>query len=736
MLRRFFDRLRLPFRKDRELRSALYRILGFYPQNIEYYKIAFAHKSQAFRDKNGKPLNNERLEFLGDAVLESVISDILFHHFEKRHEGFLTATRSKIVQRESLNRLAKEMGIDKLIQTATRNTSPHSHLGGNAFEALMGAIYLDKGYKTCQKFVQKQILGRLMDLDGVANKEVNFKSKLLEWCQKNKLKQDFIMRLEENGKQQEPLFHCTVVIESLEFGYGKGHSKKEAQQQAARETLTMLRRDENVVDSVFRSKEKRTAMEANEMAVLPKIDEIEDDLLREQQQAKRPQPAEPRKAERKEQEAKSQAPVTPKEKGEKQPKKEAPKAEQSKEQKPQQKSVSEGGKAQQEKPASETVATEAPTAKKVQPAEKQPTPVPTEAPKKEKKEAKPAPLNVATLAEAAIAEAEKKEAHLPSLVETHGTAVVPTEAPRKREIVPAEDYKVKQQEQKARPKKAEKKPSEADVTNAPAEPAVTTEDKAVETPEVAPASPEKAVATPEPTIEATQATVEVLEPSISLPEVADVAPEVTNVAPEVTDVTPQPTEATEEVPATVAEAPQEKAPKKEKRPRHKVTRIADYTKTEVKTEEEVEAERQRQQEEREEKRRNKRIQREANRAKGELERLSQPKEAPAENDILAEVTLEEVDNGEKNDQQEKSTAALSNSAKRRLRRKRAAERAKQEQEAIAPTPAESQAEQPSEGTAESTVARKKHQKGNSRKRRRQQAVNNNEAQAPNAPAEA
>jgi ribonuclease-3 len=300
MLRRFFDRLRLPFRKDRELRSALFRILGFYPQNIDYYKIAFAHKSQALRDKNGKPLNNERLEFLGDAVLESVVSDILFHHFEKRHEGFLTATRSKIVQRESLNRLAKEMGIDQFIQTASRNHSGHSHLGGNAFEALMGAIYLDKGYKTCQKFVKKQILGRLMDLDGVANKEVNFKSKLLEWCQKNKLKQDFVMRLEDNGKQKEPVFHCTVIVESIEFGYGKGFSKKEAQQQAARETLTMLRRDENVVDSVFRSKEKRTAMEANEMAVLPKIDEIEDDLLREQQQAKRPQPAEPRKAERKE----------------------------------------------------------------------------------------------------------------------------------------------------------------------------------------------------------------------------------------------------------------------------------------------------------------------------------------------------------------------------------------------------------------------------------------------------
>lgn len=291
MLRKFIERLKLPFRKDRELRSALYRILGFYPHNIEYYKIAFAHKSQAFRDKKGQLLNNERLEFLGDAVLESVVSDILFHHFEKKHEGFLTSTRSKIVQRESLNKLAKDLGIDKLVQVSTRNSSHNSHIGGNAFEALMGAVYLDKGYKTCQRFIRKQILGRIMDLDGVANKEVNFKSKLLEWCQKNRIQNDFAMKMEDGGKQNEPTFHCTVVIEGVEFGYGKGYSKKEAQQAAAKETLTILRRDESAVDSVFRAKEKRTAMEANEVAVLPKIEEIEEALLQEKQQSKKAAPS-------------------------------------------------------------------------------------------------------------------------------------------------------------------------------------------------------------------------------------------------------------------------------------------------------------------------------------------------------------------------------------------------------------------------------------------------------------
>lgn len=610
MLRRLFDRLRLPFRKDRELRSALFRILGFYPQNIEYYKIAFAHKSQAFRDKSGKPVNNERLEFLGDAVLETVVSDILFHHFDKRHEGFLTATRSKIVQRESLNRLAKEMGIDKLIQTATRNTSHHSHLGGNAFEALMGAIYLDKGFKACQKFVKKQILGRLMDLDGVANKEVNFKSKLLEWCQKNKLKQDFVMHLDDGDKQKEPLFYCTVVIESIEFGFGKGYSKKEAQQLAARETLTMLRRDENVVDSVFRSKEKRTAMEANEMAVLPKIEEIEDALQREQQQPKRTQPAAPQKAERKAQEQKPNAAPQPKEKKEPQPK--------------------------------------------------------PEAPKKAKKPANEAPVNLASIAEAAIAEAEAAAPHLPTIVAPHSTAIVATEPPRKREIVPVTE---------SAPQPAQEQP---------AAPAVET---------TAP------VAAPTTAVEAPSAPVAA------------------------------PTPSAEEIPAA-------ETPKKEKRPRHKVTRIAEYTQTEVKSEEEVESQRQRIQEEREEKRRNKRVKREADRAKNELEKLTQPQVAADTTEVFAEVELESTDAITTPAQEEKPAEALSNSAKRRLRRKRAAERA--QQEAVTPAEEQPSAEtaQPAEAPTEKPAERKKHQRGNSRKRRRQQAMESNDTPTPQVEAEA
>ena len=637
MLRRLFDRLRLPFRKDRELRSALFRILGFYPQNIDYYKIAFAHKSQALRDKNGKPLNNERLEFLGDAVLESVVSDILFHHFEKRHEGFLTATRSKIVQRESLNRLAKDMGIDKLIQTSTRNHNGHSHLGGNAFEALMGAIYLDKGYKTCQKFVQKQILGRLMDLDGVANKEVNFKSKLLEWCQKNKLKQDFVMHLDDSDKQKEPLFHCTVIIETIEFGYGKGFSKKEAQQQAARETLTMLRRDENVVDSVFRSKEKRTAMEANEMAVLPKIDEIENDLLREQQQVKR---------EPKQQPATEKSQVVTKKQQQPAPATEQKKATSvKKEPATQEQAPKESNKDKLPSP-------EAKEAKNTKPSA-------PEAPQKTKKEEKPLRMNIAAIAEAAIAEAETDTQHFPTVMEQHSTAMVATQ-PHSTAVVAKEKHST-------------------------------------------------AVVATEPPHKHEVVVVENKEQTVQ-------------------------TEAPEQTPAdasaenVAAETLETDTPKKEKRKRHKVSRIAEFTQTEVKSEEEVEAERQRIIEQREEKRRNKRINRESDRAKKALETITEPLEGTSTNEILAEESLDIVEQQVPNAPQQSEGEQLSNSAKRRLRRKRAAERAQQEkknvEETIEVPPETIATEQPQENATAKPADRKKHQRGNSRKRRRQQAMEN------------
>lgn len=285
--------MKLPFRKNKEFLSALYDILGFYPHDIEVYRVAFSHKSLSFhrdfnpkerkgkerRNRNNdnptKPLNNERLEYLGDAVLESVVSDILFRHYPTKREGFLTSTRSKIVQRESLNKLATEMGLERLIQAAHGTRMSHTNIGGNAFEALMGAIYLDRGYRFCHWFIANRVIGHYIDLDNVAQKEVNFKSKLLEWSQKNRININFKdAACEGEGKG----FKTTITIEGIVAGRGGGRSKKESQQEASKEALTRMRRDAKMYDSLFRAKEKRTAMEAEESFALPKIDVIEQSI--------------------------------------------------------------------------------------------------------------------------------------------------------------------------------------------------------------------------------------------------------------------------------------------------------------------------------------------------------------------------------------------------------------------------------------------------------------------------
>ena len=280
-----FDRMKLFVQRDKEFRSALYDIMGFFPHNVELYRIAFAHKSQEYRSKKtgDRPLNNERLEFLGDAVLETVVSDIVYHHFKTKREGFLTNTRSKIVSRESLGKLAKDLGIDRLIQSHTNSKAHNSFLAGNAFEAFMGAIYLDRGFDYAFRFIEHRIMGSVLDLEGVAHKEVNFKSKLLEWSQKNRIRIEFKDKQNSaaSGSGNTPSFSTTVILEGLFAGDGKGFSKKEAQQNASKDALTRMRREPKFIDEIFTSKEKRTAMEADPCFVLPVIDEIEADLARE-----------------------------------------------------------------------------------------------------------------------------------------------------------------------------------------------------------------------------------------------------------------------------------------------------------------------------------------------------------------------------------------------------------------------------------------------------------------------
>ena len=271
------DRVKLPFQKNSQLRKALYDILGKYPHNLDLYREALAHRSQQYRGRNGqeKPVNNERLEFLGDAVLEATVSHIVFHHFPSRREGFLTNTRSKLVQRETLNRLAARMGIIDLIHANVNSPSHNSNVGGNAFEALVGALYLDHGYQAVLAFVQKKMMdSRTLDLDDTAQKETNFKSKLLEWAQKNKLQCEFRVD-DEISRDGNSEFHTSVVIEGIVCGEGQGFSKKQAEQETARHALTRLRHEDGFKDRVFGGKEQRTAMEAEEYAALPRIAEID-----------------------------------------------------------------------------------------------------------------------------------------------------------------------------------------------------------------------------------------------------------------------------------------------------------------------------------------------------------------------------------------------------------------------------------------------------------------------------
>lgn len=241
VLRNQIDKIRLLFRKDKESYLCFYRILGFYPDNINLYHQALLHKSTSIRSEKGRPLNNERLEFLGDAILDAVVGDIVYKRFEGKREGFLTNTRSKIVQRETLNKLALEIGLDKLIKYSARSSSHNSYMLGNAFEALIGAIYLDQGYEVCKKFVEQQIINRYIDLDKVSRKEVNFKSKLIEWSQKNKMEVSFELIEQFLDHDSNPVFQTEVRIKGIPAGTGAGYSKKESQQNAAQMAIKKIK---------------------------------------------------------------------------------------------------------------------------------------------------------------------------------------------------------------------------------------------------------------------------------------------------------------------------------------------------------------------------------------------------------------------------------------------------------------------------------------------------------------
>ncbi|MDR1562570.1 MAG: ribonuclease III [Dysgonamonadaceae bacterium] len=215
------------------------RILGFFPKNIEYYEKALRHRSTNQNIKIGERQSNERLEFLGDAVLNVIISDIVFKRYDDGNEGFLTQIRSKIVARETLDRIAVDLGIVELLVL-----SPHlkmqtkkNHVSGNALEAFIGAIYLDRGYRKTKRFIEKKILKTCVNIDELAENDLNYKSQILEWAQKNRVEIKYELLDRVTDEWHNHIFYSLIFLDGAPSGKGSGFSKKQSEQEAAKEAM-------------------------------------------------------------------------------------------------------------------------------------------------------------------------------------------------------------------------------------------------------------------------------------------------------------------------------------------------------------------------------------------------------------------------------------------------------------------------------------------------------------------
>lgn len=238
------NNLRLLTRNRQEPFLSFKRILGFFPRDIELYKLAVRHRSMPLQDKDGKRVNNERLEFLGDAVLNTVVADVLYRRYPKEEEGFLTNARSNIVKRGSLNNICHLIGLDKLVVTDQQICNKNSvSIYGNALEALIGAVYLDIGYEKCADFIKKCVLISPEWLNSLVSENDNYKSELFEWCQQHYYSLDFELIEEIVTDGNNHTFTSQVLINNKPVCIGTGASKKESHQQASLHALELIRDD-------------------------------------------------------------------------------------------------------------------------------------------------------------------------------------------------------------------------------------------------------------------------------------------------------------------------------------------------------------------------------------------------------------------------------------------------------------------------------------------------------------
>src|SRR5690554_1183464 len=236
---------KLHISSEKDYFRKLKNLLGFVPGNLHLYRMAFRHKSAAVVIKdngNGAKNSNERMEFLGDAILGSIVTALLFKKYPFKDEGFLTEMRSKIVSRSNLNQLARKMGLDEFIEYDARMmgyNGKQSSMMGDAFEALIGAVYLDKGYQHTQNFILNRIIDPLVDVSGLEKTEMNFKSRLIEWCQQHNKEIEFKVVKNEEGESNK-LFTVEALIDGEVKGIGREYSKKNAEKLAAEKACEAL----------------------------------------------------------------------------------------------------------------------------------------------------------------------------------------------------------------------------------------------------------------------------------------------------------------------------------------------------------------------------------------------------------------------------------------------------------------------------------------------------------------
>ena len=243
--------IKLLFVKDKELYVFIHRITGYYPRDIKPYQLAMVHRSKPVKLPDGHWANNERLEFLGDAVLDTVVADFLFSTFPNTHEGFLTSTRSKIVQRESLNRIGNSLHLDTHVHALTHSSTHNSYICGNALEALVGAVYLDQGYNRCRKFIIERLIKKHFNLNDLVKTEQNFKSRLIEWTQKYRVTIEFELVDTYTDNDKNPVFRTAIILGGIYASDAVGYSKKESHQSASKKALERLQQDPQFCEQVL-----------------------------------------------------------------------------------------------------------------------------------------------------------------------------------------------------------------------------------------------------------------------------------------------------------------------------------------------------------------------------------------------------------------------------------------------------------------------------------------------------